>query len=320
MTQRVLILGGSGFIGSRIVAALQSTDWATVIAPRHRNDANGKGQPILDATDPTQIAAALEGVSAVINAVSGNANTIRSNAMALFAAASTSRTPPRIIYLSSMTVYGDASGLVDEAVRLRGRNGYAGAKIAAEQIASGYRRSVILRPGCVYGRGSPQWTSRIEHLLIQRRLGDLGAYGDGCTNLIHIDDLVAAIVNCILARSIDGEIFNLGMPSPPTWNAYFSIVARSVGAPSLRTISLRRLLFESYLVAPLLKLIQLAARVVGRSETSVPQPLSPSLLKLFRQTMTLDSRKAQQKLGLSCAPSIAGQSLRYAANLIPVTE
>ena len=114
---------------------------------------------------------------------------------ALFEAAERMTPAPRIIHLSTMSVYGSPTGLVDETAPLRGDLGpYSAAKVAAEATAAAYPHAVMLRPGCVFGPGSEQWSIRIARLLLERRLGDLGAAGDGFCNLVHVGDVVMAIL------------------------------------------------------------------------------------------------------------------------------
>ena len=87
-------------------------------------------------------------------------------------------------------------------------SGYGQAKIECERIVRKYvddgGDAVILRPTCVFGPGSPQWTNRLVRLLRARRIGDLGVAGDGICNLAFIDDLVAAIIAAMDAPGLSG--------------------------------------------------------------------------------------------------------------------
>lgn len=309
MKKNVLVLGAAGFIGSRVVAALSRTQWAQPTAAGRRSslELQNLETQIFDATDENALCKALVGVDAVVNCVAGNAQTIVANAHALFSSTGHQTMPPRIIYLSSMAVYGSAEGLVDEQHSLSGDAGaYAEAKLQAERMASKYPSAVILRPGCVYGPESPQWSGRIARWLLAHRLGDLGAAGDGFCNLIHVDDLVAAVLVALWKPQIEGEIFNIAQPAPPTWNEYFVRYARSLGAVPVRRISQRRLTVEAKLLAPPLKVLEILTGKVGRSTAGLPAPMPPSLLRLWRQEIRLDVDKAERMLNLSWTPLDTG--------------
>lgn len=308
MKQRILVLGAGGFVGRRLMENLALVDWASPLAPRHRAPAcpAQAGAGSLDATDARQLAAAMHGVDAVVNAVAGSPATIAANAKALFAAAAAQAAPPRIVLLSSMAVYGPATGVVDEHAPLNAGGGYAAAKVESERCAGRYPRAVILRPGCVYGPHSRQWSDRIAGWLRTARIGNLGDAGEGCCNLLHVDDLAGAIVAALRRPAVEGETFNLAVPAPPTWNEYFLLVAQALGALPLRSVPHLRLTFESRLLAPLLKIAQRATESAGLDSRWLPEPIPPSLLRLFRQRISLDTNKARELLGLRCTPLAEG--------------
>ncbi|MEH3106994.1 MAG: GMC family oxidoreductase [Sphingomonas fennica] len=169
---RVLVLGAGGFVGARVSQALAAADWADPVRGQRRP---APGALVVDTLKADDLARALDGVDAVVNCVAGSAEAIGQGAAALFAAAG----GRRVVHLSSMAVYGDATGdVTEDRPFARGHGAYGDAKIAAEEAAAGHD-AVILRPGCIYGPGSAQWTWRPARLLAAGRLGDLGANGDG---------------------------------------------------------------------------------------------------------------------------------------------
>lgn len=312
MTLRVLVLGATGFIGRRVVAALAEAPWAVPVAAGH-----GSAPPAglfettrLDAADAPALVRALMGADAVVNCIAGSAATIVATSRALFGAVSRVPEPPRVVHLSSMAVYGLAVGTVDEAAPLRGDGGaYAVAKVEAECLAASCSNVVTLRPGCVYGPGSVQWSERIARWLTARRVGDLGAAGDGTCNLVYVNDVVAAILAALRLPRVAGQAFNLGSPAPPTWNEYFLQFARALGAVPVSRISRRWLAFETKVWAPPLKLGELAVRLARLRGVRVPPPIPPSLLRSWGQEIRLDVRKAQQVLGVAWTPAETGLHL-----------
>jgi nucleoside-diphosphate-sugar epimerase len=200
--------------------------------------------------------------------------------------------------MSSMAVYGAASGLVNESAPLAGKDPYALAKIAAESDCGRYREAVVLRPGIVYGPRSRQWTERVGRWLVQRRVGDLGAAGDGCCNLVYVDDVIGAISQCLRLPGVAGQAFNLAMAQPPTWNDYFITFARQLDAVPVARIGRRRLKLETRLLAPPLKIAEILLARAHLRAITLPEPIPPSLLRLWQQDMRLDVTRAEQTLQL----------------------
>jgi nucleoside-diphosphate-sugar epimerase len=304
--KQVLIIGADDFIGQHVTSAVAACGWATPIAGVSRNT-NGMSTSIrrvhINAADRASVSDALQGVDAVVNCLTGSPQAIASGAHALFVAAAGVRPIPLIVHLSSMSVYGSVNGDVSEHAPLRDDLGpYARAKVQAEALATGYPRAVILRPGCEYGPEGELWSGRIARWLFAHRIGDLGAAGDGFCNLLHIDDLAAAVVLCLQRSEAVGAAFNLAIADPPTWNEYFVRFAQALGAVPVKRISRRSLAFETKVLAAPLKALEIATRAAGLDRFSPPPPIPPSLLALMRQEIRLLTTRAQRELGWSCKP------------------
>ena len=299
--QPVLVLGAGGFIGRRIVAALAATDWADPIAASRSIGSATFSVEVprirLDGTDQSALQSALASVSAVVSCISGDAQQIIRSGEALVNAAARAPTSLRVVYLSSMVAYGSVTGAVDETAPLRGDLGdYSRAKAAIDALAARQGGVVTLRPGIVYGAESRWWSDRIARLLVQRRLGDLGTGGDGLCNLVHVDDVAAAVIRALEVPEAGGQAFNLANPRPLTWNEYFFRYALALQAPPLRGISGARLLLELKLYGPALKAAEAALH--GANPWRRFEPIRPWLTRLCRHKIHLESRKAEQVLGL----------------------
>ena len=206
----------------------------------------------------------------------------------------------RIVHLSSMAVYGGVTGLVGEAHPMEPSGGYAEAKAEGERIIAAAVDGVVLRPGCVHGPGSDQWTGRIARLLRRHRIGDLGAAGDGACNLTYVDDLAAAILAAVRLPA-GGSVFNVSDPDPGTWNDYFHRLALAIGAVPIRRVSDRWLRLEAKLAARPLQAAQMAASRLP-VKLPVPDSIPPSLLQLWQQDITLDHRHADAVLRFPRTP------------------
>ena len=93
----VLVLGASGFIGSRVVAALSARPIYRAIAASRRSIV------AVDATNSDAVRAVLRDMDYVVNCVAGGAM-VRSTQVLCDAARDCP--PRRIVHLSSMAVYG----------------------------------------------------------------------------------------------------------------------------------------------------------------------------------------------------------------------
>jgi len=310
MRQPILVLGANGFIGRRVIAALAATDWAEAIALVRRSGAPPPGavkQCVADATASRAIREILGGMRAVVNCVAPEPRKILPSVEALFDAVESSKEDLRVVHLSSMAVYGSATGLVDEKAALRGDLGeYSVAKVAAEAVACRHSRTVIFRPGCVYGPHSTQWSVRFADYLLAHRLGDLGPAGDGYCNLVHVDDVAQAVVRALENPQTDGGVYNLASPNPPTWNDYLIRYARALRAVPARRISRRRLQIETKLLAPPLKIFEILARACHLNPGRLPAPIPPSLGRLMCQEIRLSTVRAEQELGMRWVDLEAG--------------
>lgn len=302
--RRIVVIGAGGFIGSPVLEALSASDWAEPVGcGRRRAPPHARQIPWLriDATDPQQLARALDGAAAVVNCVAGDAGTIVSSARNLHDACSRTAARPRIVHLSSMAVYGSLTGRVDESAELRGDwDDYSAAKAQAERVLGRYGPLVCLRPGIVYGPGSPIWSEQIGRWLLAHRLGDLGAAGTGLCNLVHVEDVVNSVLRALQLPGIEGEAFNLGSAQPPSWNDYFRRYAVALRT-ECRRISPARLALELNVLAPPLKLAGIAARLC-RIPWQPPAPIRPWLLRLCRHPIRMAVDKAEALLGIRWTP------------------
>jgi nucleoside-diphosphate-sugar epimerase len=299
---RVLVLGGSGYIGARLCTMLSESGWAVPVSGSRRA-ARGIASVTVDSTDLASMKAALQGMDAVVNCVAGSADAIAKGAQVLLQAAEAAGCR-RIVHMSTMSVYGALEGEIDEdSPRDPSIGWYAKAKCEAEDVLRAFSGSlVMLRPGCVWGPGSELWVGRIGRLLQARRLGDLGAAGDGWSNLVAVEDVCAAVLASLkLDTQGTPRVYNLGASDSPRWNDYFIGLALAIGATPVPRLSARRLKIDAKLGGPPLKIAEILARKAGVS-VRLPDPLPPGLLGVFERHLHLRSELAERELGLRWTP------------------
>ena len=302
---KVLVLGGSGYIGMHLLERISGI-FPDKLTGASRGLALSNSLMVswikLDTCNIFELTSVLKNFDAVVNCVAGNAKSISQGTYALVQAAINAGNP-RIVHLSSMSVYGSIEGNIRENTLLNPDLGWYGrSKCDAEQHIRDYAikggNAVILRPGCVFGPKSELWVGRMARWLQSGRLGDLGMHGDGWSNLVFIDDVCQAIV-AALNLSIQSGVartFNLSAPDSPRWNTYFLDLAIGMKFTPVKRITHRQLQIDGFLAGPPLKLGQMITNELKLKNFKFPDYMTPGLISLFAQQIHLDSTQASQQL------------------------
>jgi nucleoside-diphosphate-sugar epimerase len=296
--EKILVYGAASPLGRRVLDALRANQHINAVAA--------------DRLNREALRTAVRDADIVINATMGSGAAISLAAKRLFEALRGEAPSKRLVHVSSMTVYGNAVGQCNETtLPVEPLGKYAAAHIAAETEAQGFSQMVILRPGVEYGPGCEAWSGRVAAWLAHRRIGDLGAGGDGYCNLIFIDDLVHAVLAAMRSPAAAGRVFNVAMAGPPTWNEYLIAYAIALGTTPVRRMTRRRWTLETTFWAPPLKVAELTVGRFPFIARQLPPPIPPSIRHLCAQEIRLDVTATEEILGLNWTPLIAG--LRAAA-------
>jgi len=237
---RVLITGAGGFIGGRVAEVLHGSGCAQVRAGVRRwaGAARIGRLPVeivrCDLTDPRQVDAACNGVTAVVQCARATGPGSEAQLRNLLEAAYR-RGVTRVVHLSTTEVYGDVAGDVDEEHPVGpGQSDYARSKIAAERVCVEYIARglplVVLRPTIVYGPFSEAYTVRVVERLLSGRWSLPEQSCRGMCNLLYVDDLAAAILLALRTDQAVAETFNVNGSERVTWNQYFRALGEALGA------------------------------------------------------------------------------------------
>ena len=299
---KVLVLGGNGYIGQYIVGKLKSSNGLNVtIASRAVSD-DSDNVIKLDATNLEQLQARMIGFDIIVNCVTGTGDTIVDSALALVKAAS-KLNQPYIVHLSTQSVYGSQEGCLDESTNLKDDLGWYGqAKIQAENSMQDYVKkggsASVLRIGCVLGLNSPLWHTRFEYWLSSGLLGDLGVYGDGWSNLVDVEDIASTVYLLCLKKPAGFKIYNLSAPDSPRWNQYIIDLGVTLGYVPVKKKSYLLLKLKVYLFGIPQKILQHILKKANIKSRFGANAFPPSLLRVFKQELKLNSALVSKELGL----------------------
>ena len=240
---KVLLTGGTGFIGTELTKALvkrnYDVSYLTRSPERTSSDIsaftnipseanfdiviNLAGHPIADSrwsksTKDKIVISRLSTTQKVINHIAGQ-----------------SVKPKVFISGSAIGIYGvgrDDNEVVESDVR---DSSFSSSlcyqwETLAKQVADMHVRTCILRTGIVLGNNK----GALRKMLLPFKLGLGGVIGDGKQWMpwIHIEDMVNAILFCIDNEHIDGEL-NITAPTPVTNKEFTKTLSGTLKRPSL---------------------------------------------------------------------------------------
>jgi nucleoside-diphosphate-sugar epimerase len=237
--RRVFVTGAGGFIGSRFIEALVQLDgWEPVAGLRRWSTAARIGRhpidPIqCDIMQPEQLAAAMQDVDAVIHGAVGD-RTVTVEGTRNVMQAALDAGVSRVVHLSTVDVYGRATGRVSEehGHERTGRE-YGDSKIEAEEVCLEFADRgldvIMLRPTIVYGPFSDLWTVEPAERLAGGNWLLPREACQGTCNLVHVDDLVRATLLALDADGLAGRAYNVNGPDRPTWQEYVDALNAALG-------------------------------------------------------------------------------------------
>jgi len=212
---RVLVTGGSGFIGRRVVRSLLQDGADVTVADRRTFPGGGVREVVGDLRDPAVAAEAvrpgtdviihLAAVTRVLVSIEDPATTHQVNVSVTAALLELARIRgvSAFLFASTNAVTGNVGrATIDERVPLRPLTPYGATKAAAEMLVSAYAAcygmtGCSLRFSNVYGPGMQEKDSFVPRLMrAARDFTGVEVYGDGTQlrDLVHVDDIVAGLL------------------------------------------------------------------------------------------------------------------------------
>jgi UDP-glucose 4-epimerase len=212
--RRVLVTGGSGFIGRRVVAELTAAGAHVRVIDLNAHPDPDVDVVIGDIADPEALARALDGgfqsivhlaaVTSVLRSVQEPERTFQTNVVGTDAVLAAGREAgvTSLAFASTNAVTGPMTApKISETAVLNPLTPYGSTKAAGEMLMSAYTASYGVRCACirltnVYGPGMQAKDSIVARLMRGIRLGTtFEIYGDGTQvrDYVHVGDVAAAM-------------------------------------------------------------------------------------------------------------------------------
>lgn len=229
----VLVTGGAGYVGSALVPVLLGDNHRVRVLDRLLSGGHGllscSGHPgfelvVGDLCDETTVAAALEGVDAIVHlaAVVGQPACDRAPSLAWAtnvdgtnALLARRRPGQRLLFASTGSVYGEVGDAVcTESTAVDPKSLYARSKARAEQLVADAGNAVVYRFATAFGVGQRLRTDLLVNDFVCKavRQGYLVVYQPGFRRtLIHVRDMARSIAFALREWDVlrDG-VYNVG--------------------------------------------------------------------------------------------------------------
>ncbi len=254
----ILVTGGAGFIGSRVVSNLCKRGFRQVRCLARRPQTNSQQSILSSLQCPPQVILgnllsrddcerAARDVKVVFHLAAGTGQKSFADAFLnsvvttrnLLDASVASGSLRRFVSISSFAVYSNQKnqqpGLLDESCALREHpefwgDAYCYAKIKQDETVEEYGRKhgisyILLRPGAVYGPGKRTISARVG-------IGTFGLFlhlgGGGQVPITYVDNCADAVVLAGLRNRVESQVLNIVDDDLPTSRQFLRLYKQNV--------------------------------------------------------------------------------------------
>ena len=253
----VLLTGASGFIGGHLAARLvaegrrlrclvrPTSDTTQLRALSARDGRCGIELVVGDLTDSESLRRASDGCAQVVHCAAmvsdwGTVQEIRAanaTGTSALAAAAAAAGAGRFVQISTTDVYGypGTPGVMEDHESGGFANWYSETKREAEAAlqriaADSELEVVVLRPATVYGPGATEVVGEMTRAMRGRYLPTV-AGGRATAGLVHVENLVDAVLLALSRPEAAGEAFNVVDGLDVTWGEFLGDIGAELGYP-----------------------------------------------------------------------------------------
>lgn len=299
-----LVTGANGFTGSHLVRRLLARGDEVIAYVRQSSDLSRLNNLPIEfvygaITDTASLTQAMQGVDQVFHLaayvelglvdaalmeavnVTGTQAVLESAQLASVA---------RMIHCSTIGIYGDTQGRKIDETFVREQKGFSSAydstKFMGQQLVDQASKNgfhvVSVMPSGIFGPGDPHFGPVVQQFL--RGGLKVWAAGDRVTGIVHVDDLVEAMILAI-DQGEGGEHFIISAGELTT-NEMFGVFSQETGIP-----------VPTEVPAPLVRIIGQLLDPIGRLFHWQPPISRERVHYLYDRCVRVDASKAKRELG-----------------------
>ena len=210
----VLVVGGSGFIGTRLISTLLDAGHGVVNFDRHRSTTHPDLSIEGDVRSVQQLTAAAAGTTAIVHLAAEHRDDVQPLSLyaevnvggaEAVAAAASAHGIRRIVFTSTVALYGLDKNDAGEDSEPEPFNEYGRSKLEAEQVfrswaaADPQRALTIVRPSVVFGEGNRGNVYNLARQVAARRFLMVGR-GDNRKSMSYVGNIVDFLASCLDAK------------------------------------------------------------------------------------------------------------------------
>ena len=307
--KKVLITGGTGFIGSRLaLACLGRGDQVTVLG-QGNNPSEVENEKVLEASgacvqlvsimDHDRLGKIVKGVDVVYHlaAAQHEANVpdqrfwdVNVTGTRNILEASVKAGVKRFVHGSTIGVYGSGlAGTIDENSPLRPDNIYGVTKLEGEKVVLSYHKQLpvaVIRISETYGPGDFRLLKLFK--AIQKKIFFMIGSGRNMHHLVFIEDLIQGLFLTASQEKVTGKVFVISGKGALTSNEMVGIIADELGN---KIPGFHAPLFPFIILATAMEKV---LRPMG-----IQPPLHRRRMDFFKKSFVFSQEATSQSLGFS---------------------
>ncbi len=247
---RIVLLGGSGFIGSRLTTRLERSGHDVVIGDKAESASHPSAWTRCDVRDADALRRVIGGTDVIVNLAAEHRDDVTPKSLydevnvvgaRLVCRSASDAGVRRIVFTSSVAVYGFSPVELSEDSPTRPFNDYGRTKLLAEAVYEDWWREdrsrtlVIVRPTVVFGEGN---RGNVYNLVRQLASGAFVMVGPGTNrkSMAYVEN-VAACLEWSLSLPAGRHLFNYADKPDFDMNRLVAFVREALGrrrAPRVR--------------------------------------------------------------------------------------